>query len=85
MASVQTIPYVPSPKIDGSFPFLPEEIFRPGLVGEICYKIYGEKADTKLAAALDCSDRAVRDYFNSKVAMPSLLLVRINYVLTLRP
>lgn len=84
-SSLESLPRLPSPKIDGSFPFLPEEIFRPGLVGEICQKIYGEKADAKLADVLDCSDRTVRDYFSGKTAMPSALLARINFVLTLRP
>lgn len=75
----------PSTEIDGSFQFTAEEIFRPGLVGAICQEIWGEKADAKLAAVLDCSDRAVRDYFSGKVAMPAALLARINVVLTLRP
>lgn len=85
MRSAESIPFVPSPKIDGSFPSGPEEIFRPGLVGEICYAIWGEKADAKIAAFLDCSDRAVRDQFSGKVAIHAALLARINLVLALRP
>lgn len=85
MSTAESIPYVPSPKIDGSFPLWPEEIFRPGLVGDICQQIWGEKADAKIAVFLDCTDRAVRDQFSGKVAIHAALLARINYVLTLRP
>ena len=81
------LPFIESPstKIDGSFAFGPEENFRPGLVGAVCQEIWGECADAKIAAFLDCTDRAVRDYFSGKVAIPSLLLTRINFVLTRRP
>lgn len=84
-SALESLPYVSSPKIDGSFPLSPEEIFRPGLVGAICQEIWGECADAKIAAILNCSDRAVRDYFSGKTAIPSVLLARINVVLTLRP
>lgn len=72
-------------KIDGSFSLRAEENFRPGLVGDVCKAIWGDKADAKVAAIVGVSDRATRDYFSGRVAIPSSLLTAINVVLTRRP
>lgn len=85
MGAVSRVVRIETTKIDGSFSLGPEVCFRPQLVGDVCRAIWGPKADEKVAAICGVSSRAVRDYFNGRVAIPSLLLSAINFVLTNRP
>lgn len=85
MDAVSAPGLVPSAKIDGSDLPSPEEIFQPGLVRDVCRRIWGNKADVKIAALLGCTDRAVRDVFADKVAIPPQVLAAIGVALTRRP
>lgn len=73
-----------STKIDGRFLPTSEENFRSGVVGDVCYAIWGEKADAKTAAIVGKTDRAMRDQFSGRARISAELLTAINVALTRR-
>jgi hypothetical protein len=83
MSLQESVPRVASPKIDGSFPQLPEVIFQPRDFGSLCGLIW-EKPDTAIAVIAGVSDRAAREYLNGNVAPPASVIAAINVAITFR-
>ena len=83
MSLQESIPRVSSPKIDGSFPSLPEVIFRSPDFGRVCALIW-EKPDTAIAVIAGVSDRAAREYLNGNVAAPASVIAAIIVAITTR-
>ncbi len=83
MSLQESIPRVPSPKIGGGFPSLPEVIFQPRDFGSLCALIW-DKPDTAIAVIAGVSDRSARDYLNGTVPMPGCVIAAINVAITRR-